>query len=124
MSTIGNLFWVVFGGFFIFLYYFFASLFLCITIVGIPFGVQTMKLAMVGLLPFNKEIRAAKEADGCIYLFFNILWIFIAGIELAIIHLVLALLFAITVIGIPFATQHIKLAKLALFPFGKEVIDK
>ena len=124
MSTLGNLLWIIFGGFFIFLYYFFASLFLCITIVGIPFGMQTMKLAMVGLLPFDKEIKAGKEADGCIYFVFNIIWIIIAGFELAIVHLVLALLFAITLIGIPFASQHLKLAKLALFPFGREVVTK
>lgn len=124
MSTLGNLLWIIFGGFFIFLYYFFASLLLCITIVGIPFGVQTMKLAWVGLLPFGKEIRAGKQADGCIYFVFNLIWIVIAGLELAVVHLVLALLFAITIIGLPFAAQHLKLAQLALFPFGREVVDK
>lgn len=121
MSIIGNILWIIFGGFFICVYYLFASLLLCLTIIGIPFGLQTIKLAWVGLLPFDKEIKSGKEADGCIYFVFNLIWILIAGIELAIMHLVFALLFAITIVGIPFASQHLKLAKLALFPFGKEI---
>ena len=121
MSVLGNLIWIIFGGFFVFLYYLIASLLLCITIIGIPFGLQTLKLAGLALFPFGKEVTRGERASGCLYIIMNIIWILIAGIELAILHLALALLFAMTIIGIPFALQHIKLAGLALIPFGHDV---
>ena len=124
MSFIGNFFWIVFGGFFVFVYYLLGSLILILTIVGIPFGIQTLKLAGLALFPFGKEVRQGHRATGCLYIIMNIIWIVVAGIELAVIHLMLALVFAITVIGIPLAVQHIKLASLALIPFGHDVVRK
>jgi len=124
MSAIGNLLWIILGGFIIFLVYLFGSLVLCITIVGIPFGIQTLKLAVLSLMPFGKEVRQGKRAGGCLYLLMNVIWLLFAGIEIAIVHAVLALIFAITIVGIPFATQHIKLAALALVPFGNDIVDK
>ena len=122
MSFIGNLIWLVFGGIIIALEYFVASLILMITIIGIPFGIQTMKLGMLALWPFGSEVRSTSSAGGCLYTLMNILWIFTGGICIALTHLAFGILLAITIIGIPFARQHFKLAGLALTPFGKEII--
>jgi len=124
MSVLGNLIWIIFGGLFVFLYYLVASLLLCLTIIGIPFGIQTLKLAGLALFPFGKEVTTGQRANGCLYIIMNALWILVAGIELAIVHLFLALVFALTIIGIPFAVQHIKLAGLALIPFGRDIVNK
>ena len=121
MNTLGNIIWIVFGGFLIFLIYLFGSLVLFVTIIGIPFGVQTFKMAFLALLPFGKEVNPGKRAGGCLYIIMNLIWIVFAGIEIAIAHLVLAFLFAITIIGIPFAQQHLKLAYLGLMPFGNDI---
>ena len=95
-----------------------------ITIVGIPFGIQTLKLAVLSLAPFGKDVKQGERAGGCLYLLMNVIWLLFAGIEIAIVHAVLALLFAVTIIGIPFAAQHIKLAYLALVPFGNDIVEK
>lgn len=124
MNAIGNLLWIILGGFIIFLMYLFGSLILMITIVGIPFGLQTLKLAILSLMPFGKDVRPGERAGGCLYLIMNVIWLLFAGIEIAIMHAVLALIFAITIIGIPFAAQHIKLAYMALVPFGNDIIEK
>lgn len=124
MNAIGNLLWIILGGFIIFLMYLFGSLVLMITIVGIPFGLQTLKLAILSLMPFGKDVRQGERAGGCLYLIMNVIWLLFAGIEIAIMHAVLALFFAITIIGIPFAAQHIKLAYMALVPFGNDIIEK
>jgi uncharacterized membrane protein YccF (DUF307 family) len=124
MNTIGNILWIILGGFIIFLLYLFGSLILIITIVGIPFGIETFKLSLLSLFPFGKEVKAGTRASGCLYIVMNVVWILVAGIELAITHLVLAFVFAITIIGIPFAVQHLKLARLAIMPFGHDIVDK
>ena len=124
MNTLGNLLWIVLGGFIIFLIYLFGSIILMITIVGIPFGIQTLKMANMALFPFGREAVQSKRSGGCLYIIMNIIWLLFAGIELAICHLVLALIFAITIVGIPFAVQHLKMAYLALVPFGMDIVDK
>ena len=121
MNALGNIIWIIFGGFLIFLFYLFGSLVLLVTIIGIPFAVQTIKMAFLALLPFGKEVTPGKRAGGCLYVIMNVIWIIFAGVEIAIAHLVLALLFAITIIGIPFARQHMKLAYLGLIPFGNDI---
>lgn len=121
MSFIGNLLWFLLGGFLIFLFYLIGGVVLCLTIVGIPFGVQLIKLSMMGLAPFGKEIDTAGSASGLLPILMNVLWWIFGGVELAIVHLVLALIFAITIVGLPFAKQHIKLLKLALVPFGARI---
>ena len=122
MSLICNLLWIVLGGgFFIFLIYFFGGLCLCLTIVGIPFGLQCIKLSILGLAPFGREITRVKRADGVLPLVMNIFWIVLGGIELVFVHLVFGVLCAVTIIGLPFAKQHLKLAALALTPFGSTV---
>lgn len=122
MKTLGNIIWVVFGGFFVAVEYFVASIVLMVTIIGIPFGIQTMKLALVALWPFGTKIKESETSSGCLSTFMNVLWIITGGIWIALSHAVLGVIFVITIIGIPFGKQHFKLAGLALTPFGK-VID-
>jgi uncharacterized membrane protein YccF (DUF307 family) len=124
MNAVGNLLWVILGGFLIFLFYLLGSIILMITIIGIPFGIQTLKMANLALFPFGREAVPTDRSGGCLQVIMNILWIMVAGIEIAIAHLVLALLFAITIIGIPFAIQHLKLAYIGLIPFGMDIVDK
>ena len=119
MSAIGNILWIVLGGgFFLFFEYLLGGLVLCLTIIGIPFGVQCIKLSLLALLPFGKEITHTKSGAGCLSIIMNIIWIFFGGIPLALTHLIFGILCAITIIGIPFAKQHLKLAALSLTPFG------
>jgi len=122
MSAIGNMLWIVLGGgIFLFFEYLLGGLVLCLTIIGIPFGVQCIKLSLLALVPFGKEVTHAKSASGCLSILMNIIWIVIGGIAIALTHLVFGLLCAITIIGIPFAKQHMKLAALSLTPFGHTV---
>lgn len=121
MKLLGNVVWFVFGGILISLEYIISSILLIATIVGIPFGLQTLKLAAVALWPFGAEIRFKKGNPGCISTLMNVIWICIGGIWIALTHLFFGIIFAITIIGIPFAKQHFKLAGLALAPFGTEI---
>jgi len=116
-----NLLWIVLGGFLIFLFYLIGGLVLCLTIVGIPFGVQLFKLSLLALSPFGKEVNTEGSASGLLGIVMNVLWWIFGGVEAAIVHLVLALILAITIVGLPFAKQHIKLLKLALVPFGARI---
>ncbi len=123
MNLLGNIVFFVFGGFLIFLGYVLGGIILCLTIVGIPFGFQCFKLARGVLAPFGREVREVDPPGGCLTIVLNVIWIILPGLELAIMHLLLAALFAITIIGIPIAAQHIKLVPLALLPFGRQVRD-
>jgi uncharacterized membrane protein YccF (DUF307 family) len=123
MRPILNILWIILGGgILICLEYLVAGLLLCITVVGIPFGLQCFKLAGLGLLPFGKDIRDAPGSSAAGFVL-NIVWIIVAGIWIFLSHLALALPLALSIIGIPFAIQHVKLAMLALAPFGKQVRD-
>lgn len=124
MRILGNLIWLLFGGLITALEYLISSMILCITIIGIPFGLQTLKLAELALWPFGKEIRNKKMAVGCLSTLMNVLWLLCGGIWICLSHLAFGLLLCITVIGIPFGIQHFKLAALALTPFGREVVHK
>jgi uncharacterized membrane protein YccF (DUF307 family) len=124
MRLLLNLLWIVFGGgFVIWLEYMLGGLLLCVTIVGIPFGVQCFKIAGMGLLPFGKEVREdpAAAGSGCLGVAMNVLWFLVAGLWICLSHLALAVATGVTIIGIPFAIQHVKLAALALAPFGKRI---
>ena len=121
MNFLGNVIFFVFGGFLIFLGYVLGGILLCLTIIGIPFGIQCFKLAAGVIAPFGREVRDINSPDSTLSVLLNILWIILPGLELAIMHLVLAAVFGITIIGIPIAAQHIKLLPLALLPFGREM---
>ncbi|MCD4770297.1 MAG: YccF domain-containing protein [Bacteroidales bacterium] len=122
MKLIGNIIWLLFGGIIIALEYFIASIILIITIIGIPFGVQTLKLGMLALWPFGRETRPGARSSGCLYIIMNIIWILIGGIWICLSHIIFGLLLCITIIGIPFGMQHFKLAAVALTPFGRDIV--
>jgi uncharacterized membrane protein YccF (DUF307 family) len=121
MSTLGNLIWLIFGGLIAALGYIIAGLLLCLTIVGIPFGMQSVKIGIATLTPFGKEVVEVNNANSFLRVIFNIVWLVLFGWEIALAHLLSALILFITIIGIPFGKQHIKLIPLALFPFGREL---
>ncbi|HOO95983.1 MAG TPA: YccF domain-containing protein [Proteiniphilum sp.] len=122
MKTLGNIIWVLFGGIFIAIEYLLGSVALMITIIGIPFGLQSLKLAEVALWPFGKKVKQRESASGCLSLLMNVIWFFVGGIPIILTHLLFGILFYITIIGIPFGNQHFKLMKLAFTPFGKEIV--
>ena len=123
MAMLGNIVFFVFGGFLIFFGYVLGGILLCITIIGIPFGIQCFKLAGGVMAPFGREVRDTEPPGGAIALIMNIIWIILPGLELAIMHLLLAAIFALTIIGFPLAVQHMKLVPLALLPFGHVMRD-
>lgn len=123
MSLLGNLLWIFLGGgIFLFFEYLFGGVVLCMTIVGIPFGIQCIKLSVLALLPFGHDVIQRERPVGCLSTVMNLIWILFGGIWIALTHLIFAILCAITIIGLPFAKQHMKLASLALTPFGKEIV--
>lgn len=122
MNLLGNLIWLVFGGLAAAIGYIFGGFILCLTIVGIPWGLQCFKLATVVLWPFGKSIVPQKGGEGCLSLLCNIIWLLCGGLYTAIIHLVFAAIFYITIIGIPFGRQHLKLMELSLLPFSRNVV--
>jgi len=124
MSLLGNILWIIFGGLFTCVEYLVAGISLCCTIIGIPWGLQAFKLGILSLLPFGSEVVDTPASDGALPLVANIVWLVVWGWGIALTHLLFAGLCGITVIGIPFALQHWKLAKLALWPFGKDIRDR
>lgn len=121
MNILLNILWFVFGGLMIAIEYAISSVLMMITIIGIPFGLQTMKLAAVALWPFGTDVVDNGWPSGCLAGVMNVIWWFIGGIPIALTHLAWGLLFCITIIGFPFGIQHFKLMRLALFPFGKTI---
>jgi uncharacterized membrane protein YccF (DUF307 family) len=117
MSLIGNIIWLIFGGFLAGLGYILGGLVLCLTIIGIPFGFKSIQLGLATMAPFGKEVVETRSDGGCLQLLFTIVWIVLFGWEIAVAHLLAGIFLAITIIGIPFAKQHFKLIPVALFPF-------
>ena len=123
MNLLLNIIWFILGGWLLFLGYLLGALVLIITIIGIPFGIQCFKLSTLALAPFGREVREVERPTGCLAVIMNVIWIILPGLELALIHLLLAAVFAITIIGLPIAAQHLKMTRLALIPFGFRVVD-
>ncbi len=120
MRFLLNLLWAIFGGGLITaVEYLLVGLVCCLTIVGIPFGLQCFKLAGLALFPFGKDFTS--EGKGAVSFGLNIIWLVFAGIWIFLTHLVLAVPLACSIIGIPFAYQHVKLGMLALAPFGTRI---
>jgi uncharacterized membrane protein YccF (DUF307 family) len=118
MSCLGNVIWFIFGGFIAAIMWLIAGLLCCLTIVGIPLGLQCFKFAGLSCFPFGKEIV---YGGGGVTLIANILWILFCGWGLALVHGIFVLIYCVTIIGIPFGLQYFKLAKLALMPFGATI---
>ncbi len=120
MSLLGNILWLIFGGFLSGMGYILGGLAICFTIVGIPFGLQAIKIGIATMAPFGKENKSV-GGDGFFILIFNLIWLVCFGWEIAIAHLVSGCILLLTIIGIPFAYQHFKLVPMALLPFGREL---
>ncbi|MGN1148247.1 MAG: YccF domain-containing protein [Lachnospiraceae bacterium] len=118
MGCLGNLLWFIFGGCISGLSWLLVGCLWCISIVGIPIGLQCFKFAGLSFFPFGKEVE---YGGGAVTLIVNIIWLLISGIPLAIEHVTFGAVLCITIIGIPFGLQQFKLAKLALMPFGASV---
>ena len=121
MRTIGNILWVIFAGIWLAIGYTVAGIVFCITIIGIPFGIQAFKLAGLSLWPFGRTVVPASEG-GCLQIGANIVWLVLFGWEIFLAHLVAGVILCITIIGIPFGIQAFKLSVLALWPFGRTIV--
>ncbi|MFB3077090.1 MAG: YccF domain-containing protein [Lysobacterales bacterium] len=124
MNLLLNIIWLILGGFIVVISYLLGGIVLCLTIIGIPFGIQCFKLAGLALMPFGREVREKKPPGGALAVIMNVIWIILPGLELAVFHLMMALLLAITIIGLPLAAQHLKMTRLAILPFGFEVGER
>jgi uncharacterized membrane protein YccF (DUF307 family) len=122
MNFIGNLIWLIFGGLLAALGYLMGGIALCITIVGIPWGLQCFKIAGFVLWPFGSKVVSNGSSTGCLNLLANIIWLLCGGLGTAIVHIFFGILLFLTIIGIPFAKQHFKLVELSLMPFGKKIV--
>jgi uncharacterized membrane protein YccF (DUF307 family) len=122
MNLLGNLIWLIFGGIIIAIQYFIGSIILMLTIVGIPFGIQTLKMGALSIWPFGRDTRVQARASGCLYILMNVIWLLFGGIWIAVSHAVIGLILCITIIGIPFGMQHFKLTAVALNPFGRDIV--
>jgi uncharacterized membrane protein YccF (DUF307 family) len=122
MKILGNIIWLVFGGLETAIEYLIAGVAMMITIIGIPFGLQSFKIGILALWPFGSKVVEKEQQPGCLNLFMNVLWFFVGGIWIWLTHIFFGLLLAISIVGIPFAKMHFRMAKIALAPFGKEVI--
>ena len=119
MRFLGNVLWIICGGLLSAIGWWIAGVLWCITVVGIPVGMQCFKLSSISLNPFGKDVV---DEGGVISLLLNIIWIIFSGIELALGNAIIGCILCITIVGIPFGKQFFKIAKLALFPFGCKVV--
>ena len=118
-----NILWLICGGVVAALAWVIAALIMALTIIGIPWCFSALRIALYTLLPFGQEMRSRPDA-GVLSVLGNIIWFVFAGWWLAIMHLILALGLAITIIGIPFAWAHLKLAGASLAPVGTEIVPR
>jgi uncharacterized membrane protein YccF (DUF307 family) len=124
LSLLGNIIWLIFGGLMSGIGYIIGGLGTCLTIVGIPFGIEAIKIGFATFTPFGKDVVRNPSADSTLALILNIVWIVLFGWGIALSHLLWGALLAITIVGLPFAKQHFKLLTLALWPFGHDLVRK
>ena len=123
MTTFGNILWLVLVGWWLAIGYLIAGVVTCITIIGIPLGIQAFKLAGYALWPFGRSVVQSPDADVDVSTVANIIWVILAGWWLALAHIVAGVILFITIIGIPLGLGSFKMAGLAFLPFGKEIVD-
>jgi uncharacterized membrane protein YccF (DUF307 family) len=129
IRTIGNILWFVLGGLVMGLAWWFIGLIAFITIIGIPWGRSCLVIGQFTMWPFGREAISRSElrkrediGTGLLGLFGNVIWFLLAGFWLAVAHIMVALVLFLTIIGIPFGIQHLKLAGIALAPVGKTIV--
>ncbi len=120
MNVVGNVLWFILCGLILGIFWVLVGIFWCITLVGIPIGIQCFKFSRMAFFPFGKDIFYSNNMSSFLL---NFLWIIFGGIELAIASCVFGVLLCVTIIGIPFGIQCFKIAKLSLMPFGAEIIN-
>ena len=126
MSILFNILWIILGGFFVFLGYFMGGIALCMTIVGIPWGIQCFKLSILALFPFGSEVSSRfpeSYPTSGLNIILNIIWLIFGGIWVVLNHLFWGIFLCFSIIGIPFGIQHFKLMKLGFTPFGRHIAD-
>lgn len=121
MNSIGNIIWLFLGGILIALIYYIVGLLMCLTVIGIPFGVQLFKLGTYAMWPFGHELVNGPNEPGCLSTIMNLVWILLGWWEIAVLHLFFGLIFIVSIVGIPWGLQHLRLAIASVFPFGKEI---
>ena len=126
MNLLLNVLWIVFGGLYMAVAWLIAALIMAITIVGIPWARAALTIAFYTLLPFGQTVveRPTGIGTGLLGFIGNLIWLVLAGWWLALGHLLTALVLAVTIVGLPFAWAHLKLAGLALWPIGKEIVAR
>jgi uncharacterized membrane protein YccF (DUF307 family) len=122
MSLLGNIIWLICGGLVSGLAYIVGGIVTCLTIIGIPFGYQSIKIGIATFAPFGTELVEYEDANSPLMLVLNVIWLATFGWVIALHHLIWAVILGITIIGIPFALQHLKLIPLALLPFGRDLV--
>ncbi len=122
MRVILNILWLILGGLWLALGYFAAGIICCILIVTIPFGIASFRIGVYALWPFGKTV-VEKPTSGVASVVGNVIWLIVAGVWLAIGHLVSAVAMAITIIGIPLAIANLKMIPISLMPLGKDIVD-
>ena len=120
MRTIGNILWFIFGGLLSWIGWIFSGLILCVTVIGIPAGVQCFKLASLSLVPFKKDVVYGGSAGSFLL---NLIWLIFFGLGLAFLNACIGIIWCITIVGFPFGMQFFKIAKLSLMPFGAEIVE-
>ena len=121
MKFLGNILWLILGGLVVSLYYALMGVLFCITVIGIPFGLQLIKMAGLALWPFGRDVHSDTNDGGCLAIIMNVIWIIFGGIEIALLHIGFGIVCCLTIVGIPFGMQHFKMAILAFVPFGKKI---
>lgn len=123
MKTLGNIVWFVLAGLWLAVGFLVSGLVACLTIIGIPFGIQSFKLAGFALWPFGRTVERSAASPQLLETVFNVIWLLLFGWGLFLASVTSAVLLCITVIGIPFAPQSVKIGVLALWPFGRTVVE-
>lgn len=118
MALLGNIIWIIFGGLLASLAYIIGGFILCLTIIGIPFGLQSIKIGIATFAPFGKIVVTHEQSFSLLRIFFNVIWLICFGWFIALTHLIFGIILMITVIGIPFGLQHFKLIPISIYPFG------
>lgn len=122
MRFIANIIWLLFGGLETAIAYFLGGVAMMVTIIGIPFGFQLIKIGSLCLWPFGRTFEVDRgNVPGCLFTLLNIIWFFIAGLWIAMLHVIFGFVLFITIIGIPWGLQHFKMAGFAISPFGRKV---
>ncbi len=123
MNTVLNVIWLVLSGFWLFLGYLVAGVIMCVLIVTIPWGIASFRIARYALWPFGREV-VQKPTSGAWAFVGNVIWFLLAGLWLAIGHVLSGVALCITIIGIPLGLADFKMIPISLAPLGKEIVDK